>query len=226
MIVAARRAAGGPLSRRAHRRGRGPAHHLCHRRRDGRGARRSGAAHRARRDRRAAAADLRLGEQGPLTMPATLTHWRRRVGAFIGGFEAGLANRRLKGFQPSRAHLNTLIAAAGADITARARWLVRNNGYAANAIESWAGNVVGAGIKPSSLIADAGAEGRGAEAVAGVDRRSRRRGLHRLLRPAAPRRPRGVHRRRGVLPLPAAPARGRPGRAAAAADDSRPRCCR
>ncbi|MBL8668374.1 MAG: phage portal protein, partial [Rhodospirillales bacterium] len=68
-----------------------------------------------------------------------LTHWRRRVGAFIGGFEAGLANRRLKGFQPSRAHVNTLIAASGADITARARWLIRNNGYAANAIESWAG---------------------------------------------------------------------------------------
>lgn len=88
-------------------------------------------------------------------MLASLRSFRRRVGAFIGGFEAGLANRRLKGFQPSRAHLNTLIAAAGPDITARARWLVRNNGYAANAIESWAGNVVGSGIKPSSLIADA-----------------------------------------------------------------------
>ena len=88
-------------------------------------------------------------------MLASLQSFRRRVGAFIGGFEAGLANRRLKGFQPSRAHLNTLIAAAGLDITARARWLVRNNGYAAKAIESWAGNVVGAGIKPSSLIADA-----------------------------------------------------------------------
>ncbi|MBZ0138770.1 MAG: phage portal protein [Pseudorhodoplanes sp.] len=87
-------------------------------------------------------------------MLASLTAFRRRVGAFIGGFEAGLANRRLRGFQPSRAHLNTLIAAAGADITARARWLVRNNGYAANAIESWAGNVVGAGIKPSSMIGD------------------------------------------------------------------------
>ncbi|MDI3469847.1 MAG: Phage head, portal protein B [Pseudolabrys sp.] len=89
-------------------------------------------------------------------MLASLTAFRRRVGAFIGGFEAGLANRRLKGFQPSRAHLNTLIAAAGPDITARARWLIRNNGYAANAIESWAGNVVGAGIKPSSLIKDTG----------------------------------------------------------------------
>src|SRR5512134_279615 len=91
-------------------------------------------------------------------MPGMLSHWRRRVGAFIGGFEAGLGNRRLKGFCPSRAHLNTLIAAAGADITARARYLIRNNGYAANAIESWAGNVVGAGIKPSSLITDADAK--------------------------------------------------------------------
>ena len=87
-------------------------------------------------------------------MLASLKAFRRRVGGFIGGFEAGFANRRLKGFQPSRAHLNTLIAAAGPDITARARWLVRNNGYAANAIESWAGNVIGAGIKPSSLISD------------------------------------------------------------------------
>ena len=63
-------------------------------------------------------------------MLASLNQFRRRVGAFIGGFEAGFANRRLKGFQPSRAHLNTLIAAAGPDITARARWLVRNNGEA------------------------------------------------------------------------------------------------
>jgi lambda family phage portal protein len=85
---------------------------------------------------------------------ATLSRWRRRVGALLGGFEAGEASRRLRHFQPSRAHLNTLIAAAGADITARARWLVRNNGYASNAIESWAGNVVGNGIKPSSLIGD------------------------------------------------------------------------
>ena len=79
---------------------------------------------------------------------------RRKIGAFIGGFEAGQGNRRLRSLQASRAHLNTLIAAAGADISARARYLIRNNGYAANAIESFAGNVVGAGIKPSSLIGD------------------------------------------------------------------------
>ena len=51
--------------------------------------------------------------------------------------------------------MNTLIAASGDTITARARWLVRNNGYAANAVESFASNVVGDGIKPSSTIADA-----------------------------------------------------------------------
>ena len=128
-------------------------------------------------------------------MFAALNHVRRRVGAFIGGFEAGLSSRRLKGFQPSRAHLNTLIAAAGPDITARARWLVRNNGYAANAIESWAGNVVGAGIKPSSLIKGARDKGEDPEALARLDRRSRRRGLHGFLWTAAARGARGVHRR-------------------------------
>jgi len=49
--------------------------------------------------------------------------------------------------------VNTLIAASGDTITARARWLVRNNGYASNAVESFASNVVGDGIKPSSTIA-------------------------------------------------------------------------
>jgi len=80
---------------------------------------------------------------------------RRKVGALIGGFEGGLSARRLKTFTASRAHVNTLIQAAGADMTARARYLIRNNGYAANAVESWAGNAVGTGIKPSSGIADA-----------------------------------------------------------------------
>jgi len=84
-----------------------------------------------------------------------LQNLRRKVGAMIGGFEGGLSARRLKTFQPSRAHVNTLIQAAGADMTARARYLIRNNGYAANAVESWAGNAVGTGIKPSSGIADA-----------------------------------------------------------------------
>ena len=56
-------------------------------------------------------------------------NWRQRLGAFIGGFDAGQQHRRLRGFQATRAHVNALIAASGPDITARARWLVRNNGY-------------------------------------------------------------------------------------------------
>jgi lambda family phage portal protein len=81
--------------------------------------------------------------------------FRQRLGAIIGGFDAAQAHRRLRGFRASRAHVNTLIAASGDTITARARWLVRNNGYAANAVESFASNVVGDGIKPSSTITDA-----------------------------------------------------------------------
>lgn len=61
-------------------------------------------------------------------------NWRQRLGAFIGGFDAGQHHRRLRGFQAPQAHVNALIAASGPDITVRARWLVRNNGYAVNAI--------------------------------------------------------------------------------------------
>ena len=72
-----------------------------------------------------------------------------------GGFDATSGQRRLKGFATSRAHVNALIAASGPEMNARARWLVRNNGYAANAIESWAANTVGDGSSPNSSIAQA-----------------------------------------------------------------------
>jgi lambda family phage portal protein len=48
-----------------------------------------------------------------------------------------------------------MIRQAGPDMNARARYLVRNNGYAQNALDSWAANVVGTGIKPSSRLATA-----------------------------------------------------------------------
>ena len=82
--------------------------------------------------------------------------WRGAFGSLqTGGFEASQGNRRLRTFQPSRLHLNTLLVSAGATITARARYLVRNNGYAINAMESWTGNAVGDGINPSSKISNA-----------------------------------------------------------------------
>ena len=80
---------------------------------------------------------------------------RARLGAIIGGFDAAQSHRRLRGFRASRAHVNTLIAGAGETITARARWLARNNGYASGAVEAFASNVVGDGIKPSSSISNA-----------------------------------------------------------------------
>ena len=89
------------------------------------------------------------------------TNWRSRLGAWVGGFgvpggfDATSGQRRLKGFVTSRAHVNALIAASGPEMNARARWLVRNNGYAANAIEGWAANTVGDGISPNSSIAQA-----------------------------------------------------------------------
>ena len=81
-----------------------------------------------------------------------LGSFRRRMGAWVGGFDAAQGNRRLRGFRPARAHVNALIKAAGLDLNARARYLVRNNGYAQNAIDSWAANAVGVGLKPSSRI--------------------------------------------------------------------------
>ena len=41
------------------------------------------------------------------------------------------------------------------EMNARARWLVRSNGYAADAIESWAANTVGDGISSNSSTAQA-----------------------------------------------------------------------
>jgi len=83
-----------------------------------------------------------------------LDAFRARLGSIIGGFDAAQSHRRMRGFRATRAHVNTLIAASGETITARARWLVRNNGYAANAVDAFANHVVGDGIKPSSKITD------------------------------------------------------------------------
>lgn len=65
------------------------------------------------------------------------------------GFEAARHDRRLKGFVPARDHVNRMIAEAGPTLVARARHLVRNNGYAFNAVDAWGSHAVGVGIKPN-----------------------------------------------------------------------------
>jgi lambda family phage portal protein len=69
--------------------------------------------------------------------------------------EAGSRSRRMVGFQARQQHVNSLIQASGPTTTARARWLVRNNGYARQAVKAWSAAAVGSGIKPSSLVEDA-----------------------------------------------------------------------
>jgi lambda family phage portal protein len=70
------------------------------------------------------------------------------------GLEASSTRRRLALWQPAQVHINSLMRSAGPTVVARARWLVRNNGYAKAALRSWAAATVGAGIKPSSLVAE------------------------------------------------------------------------
>jgi lambda family phage portal protein len=77
---------------------------------------------------------------GPRTMRARL--------------EGAMAKRRLRGWNPPLENINTLVASGGPRLLARSRELVVTNGYAANACEAFAANLVGDGIKPSSLIED------------------------------------------------------------------------
>jgi len=82
---------------------------------------------------------------------------RRRTGgpvAVRARLEGAMSQRRLRGWQPPLENINSLIASGGPRLLARSRELVVTNGYAANACEAFASNLVGDGIKPSSLIED------------------------------------------------------------------------
>ena len=65
-----------------------------------------------------------------------------------------MSRRRLRGWNPPLENINALVASGGPKLLARSRELVVTNGYAANACEAFAANLVGDGIKPSSLIED------------------------------------------------------------------------
>jgi lambda family phage portal protein len=68
--------------------------------------------------------------------------------------EGAMSQRRLRGWNPPLENINALVASGGPRLLARARELVVTNGYAANACEAFASNLIGDGIKPSSLIED------------------------------------------------------------------------
>jgi lambda family phage portal protein len=67
-------------------------------------------------------------------------------------FEAAGQGRRLRGFNPSRNHVNAALQRSGSTLVARARWLYENNGYAGNAVDEFTSAAIGDGIKPRPKI--------------------------------------------------------------------------
>lgn len=72
------------------------------------------------------------------------------------GYNAASTNRRLAMFQASREHINSLLASSGDTLRARCRKSVRENPWAAGAIEDWVSDTVGKGIIPYSRHSDDG----------------------------------------------------------------------
>ncbi len=70
------------------------------------------------------------------------------------GFDGARYGRRLAPWKPASTTSNVIMSWQGELLRARARDVLRNNPHAVAASENFASNLVGAGIKPSSLIAD------------------------------------------------------------------------
>lgn len=68
--------------------------------------------------------------------------------------DGAIASRRLRSWRPALENINTMISQGGLSLLSRAREMVVNNGYVANAAEAYASSMVGDGIKPSPLIED------------------------------------------------------------------------
>jgi lambda family phage portal protein len=69
-------------------------------------------------------------------------------------FDGGAQRRRLKSWQPTQYTTNVIMSATGAVLRSRARDALRNNPHANAACESFVANLIGTGIKPSSLLSD------------------------------------------------------------------------
>lgn len=72
--------------------------------------------------------------------------------------ESAMRSRRLAAWVPPLRNLNTQVVSDGDLTLRRAREIVLSNPIAANACEAFVANAIGAGIKPSSLTADAEAK--------------------------------------------------------------------
>jgi len=86
--------------------------------------------------------------------------WRRRAARPQARLESGMRARRLASWLPATKTLNTRMTGDGELTLRRAREIVTAVPLAASAVDGFVGNVVGCGIKPSPLIADARAKRR------------------------------------------------------------------
>ena len=69
-------------------------------------------------------------------------------------FDGGRQRRRLKSWQPTQNTVNVILSMSGNLLRARCRDSLRNNPHAVAASDSFVANLIGTGIKPSSLIED------------------------------------------------------------------------
>ena len=69
-------------------------------------------------------------------------------------FDGGRQRRRLRSWQPTQTTVNVILTSSGDLLRARCRDSLRNNPHAVSASDSFVANLIGTGIKPSSLIED------------------------------------------------------------------------
>jgi lambda family phage portal protein len=74
--------------------------------------------------------------------------------SFRNSYDAASVKRRLAGWRSDQRTINSILASDGTLLRGRARELSRNNPYAASAKESFAANLIGTGITPSSSLTD------------------------------------------------------------------------
>jgi lambda family phage portal protein len=70
------------------------------------------------------------------------------------GYDGAGFRRRLRGWVPSQYTTNVIMAGSGRLLRSRCRDVLRNNPHANAACESFTANVIGTGIKPSSLLSN------------------------------------------------------------------------
>ena len=74
--------------------------------------------------------------------------------AMHASFDASGQRRRLKSWVPTQYTTNVILSETGALLRSRARDAMRNNPHANAACDSFVANLIGTGIKPSSLVTD------------------------------------------------------------------------